>query len=201
MNLTNELQLWVTFQQGNVEAYAELYTIYASQLYSYGTKFSEDTTLVEDAIQDLFCTLWTSRERLSQPTSTKNYLFKSLRTSLFKKLSKKLLALDEDTVLQFHFEIGVDEKLSRAEQLNEIKLEVEKALDKLTSRQREIIYYRFYMNLGFDEIADIMGMQVRATYKLTARALDSMRELMPAGKFFSFLFFFQVQNQALKNIF
>ena len=86
--MANELQVWVAFQHGSVEAYAELYTKYASQLYSYGMKFCDDVALVEDAIHDLFCTIWTSRERLCQPPSIKNYLFKSLRTVLFKKFNK-----------------------------------------------------------------------------------------------------------------
>ena len=109
--------------------------------------------------------------------------------------------VDQENLLHFHFELAVDEKLIQSERLCEIKTEVDKALEKLTSRQREIIYYRFYMNLGFDEIADIMGMQVRATYKLTARALDTMRELMPAGKFLFLFILFDAHKNSFTKIF
>jgi RNA polymerase sigma factor (sigma-70 family) len=180
--MINELQLWTKFQQGSVDAYTELYNSFASPLYSYGMKFTKDATVVEDSIHDLFFTLWTSRERLSQPPSVKNYLFKSLRNNILRKLSKPVFLAGEDQNLDFHFEFAIDEKLRQSEHLLQVQKQIEQALEKLSSRQREIIYYRFYQNLEFDEIADIMNMQVRATYKLTSRALETLRGLLPPGR-------------------
>jgi RNA polymerase sigma factor (sigma-70 family) len=182
--MAHEFELWGGFQQGDTKAYAELYNTFSAQLYSYGMKFTSDKTLVEDSIHDLFCTLWASRERLGQPLSVKNYLFKSLRNFIYKKMNKSTILVDNEQTLDFHFEIAIDQKLAQNEHFLQMKNQVEQALEKLTSRQREIIYYRFYQNLEFDEIADIMNMQVRATYKLTARALDALRELVPAAHAF-----------------
>jgi RNA polymerase sigma factor (sigma-70 family) len=177
--MVNELEIWREFQQGNPDAYKELYKNFASPLYSYGMKFTRDATLVEDAIHDVFCTLWTSRERLSQPTSVKNYLFKSFRNNLYKKINRPTWLVNDEQSLDFRFEWAIDEKLSQNEDLLWAKKQVEQAMGKLTSRQREIIYYRFYLALEFEEIADIMNMQVRATYKLNARALETLRNLIP----------------------
>ncbi|MES2004884.1 MAG: sigma-70 family RNA polymerase sigma factor [Bacteroidota bacterium] len=165
-----------------MDAFTELYNSFATPLYSYGMKFTRDVTIVEDSMHDLFCTLWTSRERLSQPSSVKNYLFKSLRNSILRTLTNPVFLVGDDQKIDFHFELAIDEKLTQKEDLQYIKSQVQQALDKLTSRQREIIYYRFYQNLEFDEIADIMDMQVRATYKLTSRALETLRSLLPADQ-------------------
>lgn len=184
----NEFELWVAFQQGSEEAFARLYQLHSPQLYSYGMKFSADSGMVEDAIHDLFCTLWTSRERLTQPRSVKSYLFKSLRYDLSRKLSRVPMSLQEEVeVLDFHFEQVLDEQFARNEQFLDIKSRVEAALDRLTPRQREVVYYRFYQNMEFDEIADIMNMQVRATYKLTARALDGLRQTLSGSQLVIFL--------------
>ncbi len=179
--MINELQIWTQFQHGSVDAYTELYNSFASPLYSYGMKFTKDVTIVEDSIHDLFCTLWTSRERLSQPSSVKNYLFKSFRNCILRKLSSPVSLVDDDQKLDFRFELAIDEKLIQNEDLLYIKCQIAQALEKLTSRQREIVYYRFYQNLEFDEIADIMNMQVRAAYKLTSRALETLRGLLPGS--------------------
>jgi RNA polymerase sigma factor (sigma-70 family) len=187
--MVKELEIWCEFQSGNVDAYAELYNTFVSQLYSYGMKFTGDVALVEDSIHDLFCTLWDSRERLSKPDSVKNYLYKSLRNSIYRKINALPVLVDDDQALDFHFEFALDEKLTQNEHFQHIKQQIEGALDKLTPRQREIIYYRFYQNMGFDEIADIMNMQVRATYKLTARALDTLRTLLPTTHLFVLFFF------------
>ncbi|MDI3321741.1 RNA polymerase sigma factor [Pinibacter soli] len=186
--MIKEFEIWSEFQSGNGDAYAQLYKSFVSQLYSYGMKFTNDVTLVEDCIQDLFCTLWASKERLSVPGSVKNYLFKSLRNNLYKKINALPVIVEDDHALDFHFELSLDEKLTQNENFQQIKRQIEQALEKLTPRQREIIYYRFYQNMGFDEIADIMNMQVRATYKLTARALETLRMLIPTTHLFVLLF-------------
>ena len=192
--MTNELQLWAAFQRGSVDAYTALYNGFTSQLYSYGMKFTADKAIVEDAIHDLFCNLWTGRERLTQPSFVKNYLFKSLRNILLRKINKKDLVLDnEGKELDFHFELAIDEKLCQNEQIFQIQKEVQQALEKLTSRQREIIYYRFYQNLSFEEIADIMDMQIRATYKLTSRALDNLRQYIHSSNIILLLLLFKVR--------
>jgi RNA polymerase sigma factor (sigma-70 family) len=187
----NEQEWWHEFKQGNTDAYRKLYEHFSTQLYDYGIKFTKDITVVEDAIQDLFYTLWTSKERLSQPPSIKNYLLKSLRTGIYKKLRKANLLINEEYWENFNFELAIDETISQKEHLLQIKKEVEQALESLTSRQREIIYYRFYQNLEFDEIADIMHMQVRATYKLTARALEALRFVISPKNLLSFFLLFR----------
>lgn len=149
--------------------------MFASDLHSYGTKFTKDKALIEDVIHDLFVTLWSSRSRLSQPACVRAYLFKAFRTTLFRKIKQRSLSVSEEAIVNFDFDISIDEKLCRDEQISQIRKEVGFALTKLTPRQRQIIYYRFFKNLEFDQIADIMGMQVRATYKLSARALQNMR--------------------------
>ena len=100
--------------------------------------------------------------------------------------------MGEEQMMDFHFELAVDDKLAQNENTVEVKKHIEKALEKLTARQREIVYYRFYQNLEFDEIADIMGMQVRATYKLTARAMETLRTLIPGRIGISLLVMSQV---------
>src|SRR6476661_632152 len=117
----NELELWSEFQLGNTAAYAELYKAFASLLYSYGLKFTSDVTLVEDCIHDLFCTLWTSRERLSKPLCVKNYLFKSFRNCIYKKANKTTFFLGEEQIMDFHFELAVDDKLAQNENTVEVK--------------------------------------------------------------------------------
>jgi RNA polymerase sigma factor (sigma-70 family) len=189
--MTDELKIWAAFQQGSVEAYTQLYNSFITPLYDYGMKFTRDVAAVEDSIHDLFCTLWVSRQRLRQPASVRNYLFKSMRTTLFRKISRNVVFFSGEQDFQFSFELPVVDRLCQDEQMVEMQNDVHRAMERLTPRQREIIYYRFYQNLDFDEIADIMDMQVRATYKLTSRALGVLRQLVSprtAGAFILFFF-------------
>ncbi len=49
------------------------------------------------------------------------------------------------------------------------------AFTKLSSRQKEVIYLRFYNQLSYEEIADVMSVQVKAIYKLMSRAILVLR--------------------------
>ena len=78
--------LWNSFKQGNWDAYTRLYNDYYSLLNNYGYKFTRNSNLIEDAIHDLFVRLWTTRSNLGNPDSVKNYLYKSLRNTLLRKI-------------------------------------------------------------------------------------------------------------------
>ena len=47
---------WDKIQQGDEEAFRQLYEQYADLLYGYGMKIAGDETLVTEAIQSLFVT-------------------------------------------------------------------------------------------------------------------------------------------------
>jgi RNA polymerase sigma factor (sigma-70 family) len=51
-------------------------------------------------------------------------------------------------------------------------------MNSLSARQKEVIYLRYFEELSYDEIASIMHISVKATYKLSARALDSLRQIL-----------------------
>jgi RNA polymerase sigma factor (sigma-70 family) len=86
MRNEGDLLLWRSFKKGDWDAYSRLYDSYFGLLNNYGYKFTREAELIEDAVHDLFVRLWTSRERLSDPLSVKNYLFKSLRNILLRKM-------------------------------------------------------------------------------------------------------------------
>ncbi|MNR65987.1 RNA polymerase sigma factor [compost metagenome] len=46
----------------------------------------------------------------------------------------------------------------------------------MTARQREIIHLRFFEELPYTDIAEIMGLSTKDTYKLYYRALDSLKK-------------------------
>ncbi len=135
-----ESGLWLRFKSGDKLAFAEMYERYAGVLYNYGFHITREQYIVEDAIQDLFVTLWQSRERLSDTTSIKYYLFRSLRRQIV-KLSGKDSLLDRidqpdfpaDTQQEPSIEIQLMESESEQYQLKVLRA----ALQELSPRQLE----------------------------------------------------------------
>jgi RNA polymerase sigma factor (sigma-70 family) len=176
-----DVLLWRSFKTGDWDAYARLYDSYFGLLNNYGYRFTKETELIEDAVHDLFVRLWTSRERLSVPASVKNYLFKSLRNILLRKMKteEKYTDIDgQEYPVSFSFAYD-NEALKRIEDI-ELQARVKTFVQALPTRQQEIIYLRFYEGLSYDEIADVMSISVNSAYKLLYKALERLQAILGA---------------------
>lgn len=196
MNAGNkdESDLWKLVKKGDRKAFENMYHIYYALLMNYGYRFTRQQPVIEEAVQDLFIKIWKKRGVLSEPVSVKNYIYKSFRRILLrllssplqKSFSKSFEATDHD----FRIQLSHDNDLIQRESLQLSRTRIEAILESLTSRQREVIYLRFFEELEYDEIAKIMDMQVSAVYKLTYRAIDRLRSEF--GACFIFLFCSQI---------
>ncbi|MGC3946142.1 MAG: sigma-70 family RNA polymerase sigma factor [Chryseolinea sp.] len=171
------VRLWGAFKNGDWDAYTSLYHAYFRLLNNYGYKFTRDVNLIEDVIHDLFVNLWANRENLGNPLSVKNYLYKSVRNMLFRKIRNQQRFSDlSETDEYVPFEVSFDQQLILNEDQKRIQDTLTSVLSQLPPRQREIIYLRFYDGLSYEEIADIMGINVSSTYKLLYKALESLQQ-------------------------
>jgi len=185
--LSSEQSLWDGLKKGDVQSLEALYTQYNALLYGYGKKFTTDAHLVQDAIQETFISLWKYRSSIKAGDSFNYYLLRSFRNQLLRLLKERANITYTDENIQFSFEVGFDNHIIAGEEQALLSAQVKEALNQLTARQREIIYFRFFEGLSFEEIAGIMDMQVRATYKLTARALAALKALMDPMIILAFL--------------
>lgn len=176
--MSSEQSLLNGLKSGDVQSLEALYKQYNEQLYGYGKKFTTDTHLVQDAIQETFISLWKYRTSITAGSTFHYYLLKSFRNQLLKIIKERANTTYTDENIDFSFEVGFDKHLIAGEEYALLSKQVKDALDQLTARQREMIYFRFFEGLSFEEIAGIMDMQVRATYKLTARALSALKDIM-----------------------
>jgi RNA polymerase sigma factor (sigma-70 family) len=175
----DEVALWNDFRKGNLEAFNAIYYKYIRLLYNYGSKITPDGSLVEDCIQDLFIELWQKRQILSETTSIKFYLFKSLNRKIVRKSAQeKRLSMKGKLTENYHFEVAFSHEFHLVTmQIDEEQKEnLDKALQTLTPRQKEAIFLKYYEKLSFEEVAVIMAINVKATYKLVTRALDMLRK-------------------------
>jgi len=177
-NEYSDEDLWKLFTQGNRNAYRILYTRYLNELYSYGYKVIPNKETVSDQIQEVFIDLWKYKENLSHVRNFKHYLFRSLRNKIVKSASKNKLYLQEvEREFQEILYVQAFESEWIENQTNTgNKKKLEKALRALSSRQKEVISLLFYQDLSYEEVSNIMGINVRSVYTLAWKALASLRK-------------------------
>ncbi len=176
--LPDETNVWKRFKQGDLAAYEAIYQCYYDQLYNYGRKFTADCFLIEDCIQQLFVDLWKNKARLATPPSVKNYLYKAFRTALFKQLKRAdRTVYDQQKSHTFVASLSTETQLIQSEQQAELYAWLQKALNCLSDHQREAIFLKFYDQLSYQEISEIMQIEVRAAYDLVHKGLTRLRNL------------------------
>ena len=185
-----ESHLWESFIVGDKEAYADLYRIFHPRLFNYGHKFTSDTGLIEDCIQEIFIQFWMNRSKLSDVHDLRSYLYVSFRHRLLKavqqRVNKHINIFPEEDQYIFTVEVSIEQVLIDKEQLYEQHINLNKALEKLTGRQKEAIFFLFYENLSYEEVSRILAISKKATYKLVARALGDLRSIYEQRTVFLF---------------
>lgn len=171
-------QIWNNFRKGDEASFRLIYDGFYTSLLNYGLRFTPNVEIAEDAIQDLYIKLWTNRKNINQTAGVKNYLYKAFRRTLIRKLEQQAVVatgLEEESPV-FDFQLSHEHVLIRQEQLQQTRAVLQQALEAMTSRQREMIYLRFYEDLSYDQIAEMMEITTKGAYKLVYRALDKLRE-------------------------
>lgn len=168
-------QEWNAFRRGDERAYERMFREHYRVLYNYGLKTYNDKEEVKDCIQELFLRLWQSRERLGDCYSVKSYLMASLRRIILRRIKTKHFHADVDNIdpAFTHGTSAEQNKIEEQEERTRIELLAE-VLQKIPDRQKEAIYLRYYGELSFEEISEIMGITTRAVYKLIYKALDNL---------------------------
>lgn len=167
---------WNAFKQGDWDAFTALYGEFYELLNNYGRKFTQDADLIQDVVHDLFVRLWITRTRLATPASVKNYLYKALRSTLFRKIQSlsKFVELDND---QGSFTVNFIPDPSFRQEEQELRNQVIALVNTLPARQQEIIFLRFYEGMSYEEISVIMDINMSSTYKLLYKALDNLQKV------------------------
>jgi RNA polymerase sigma-70 factor (ECF subfamily) len=184
------IRLWESFRKGDKDAFAALFREHYSTLYKFGNKFTSDTELLEDCIQELFVELWQAKSQ-APVLSVKAYLLKSLKYKLLKAFRKngKVLPLQEHG--EVPFELSHENFMISQQESQEKKQMVIEALGKLSHRQKEIIYLKYYQNLSYEEVSEIMNINYQVARNLLYQAIKSLKNLLagPLELFLLFLLF------------
>ncbi|MFT4032171.1 MAG: sigma-70 family RNA polymerase sigma factor [Siphonobacter sp.] len=169
-----EQNLWDRFRAGDADAFSELMKRYFRLLFRYGTRISPDPDFVKDCLQDVFFDLWEHRKTIGQPSAIKPYLLKAIRLRIFREQGK--WARHDEIEEGFQVEFSIETKLIDQQLAAETHEKLERLLNELPKRQKEILYLRFYEELSHEDIARIMTMNRQSVYNLLHESIGKLRK-------------------------
>lgn len=175
-----ETKHWENLKSGDINALQELYNHHISALYKYGMILCRDDDKVKDCIHDMFLSFWSNRSGLTVPSSGKAYLMVSLRRRIFDKGPKSVLETNplEDADIDDKQTADAETQWMISETEEETQQKLEKAMARISDRQREIIHMKYIQQLDYEDIARIMSLNYQSARNLVTRALAALRKEM-----------------------
>lgn len=188
-NIVSDDSLVNDYLSGRCRAFDELLARHQSRLFSYILFMVKDENTANDLFQETFVKVITY---LHEGKYTANGKFYSWMTCIahnvvvdYFRMSKeaKLCVASDDAVLSNTIKWSV-EIVSREEELvfQQILADVSKLMDFLPASQREIVYMKYYQDLTFREISEILDISINTALGRMRYALINMRKLAKKHK-------------------
>ena len=186
------ISLWIQFLDGNENAFSQLYCLFLDDLLTYGRRVGGDNEMVEDLIQDLFLKLYQKKIILEDNTRLRPFLFRALKNLIYNQLLRnaKLQPLP-DYDFAFDLNYTIDEQLSLTQDQG-LSDEIHHILKGLTVRQKEIIYLRFVHEMSFEEISEIMEINIQSARNLLTRSMEKLRKEVSSTTILFFIYMISI---------
>ena len=168
----DENNLTILLQQGDKDAYKQLFIKYYSPLCEYASQYISDDDS-EELVQELMLFLWETRENLVIETSLKSYLFISTKHRCLNAIRKN----------QYHERIHTQiyEKIKDQFEdpdyyfVNELTENIQKAIENLPETYRETFAMSRFGEKTNVQIAEKLGISVKTVEYRISQALKILR--------------------------
>ncbi|MFV0345652.1 MAG: RNA polymerase sigma factor [Bacteroidales bacterium] len=156
-----EKKLIQQLRRGNKKAFKTLFDNYNVRLFQFALKYLKYNEDAEDLVHEVFLTIWEKRSSILSNTSFKAYLF-TIAYNIIKKYFLKR-SRDEKYKQEFATEFllsadSVEDKIDYSSLLEE----VDKIINLLPERRREIFILSRKEGLKNSEIAEQLGLSVQS---------------------------------------
>ncbi|NLR58654.1 RNA polymerase sigma-70 factor [Chitinophaga polysaccharea] len=157
-------------KEGNREAFDVIYLRYWEQLYFYLVKAIKDTEEAEDILQEVFVSLWKRRHNLGNITSLYTYLFSCVRYGGFRYIRQQMKKTTFRQSWGFLFS-EADEVFEQQLEASELLHLVNREIDKLPLKMREVFILSRKEDLSHKEIAHKLNISDKTVKKQINNAL------------------------------
>lgn len=175
--LIDEHELIIRLIDGDEDAFCELYAAYKNRLLYFAMKFVKSRDFAEDIFQDAFTIIWQSRHFINPNASFSSYLYTIVRNRILNQIRN---LEQEDTLKEQILSQAIDYTNDTRENIlaNDLREIIDKALEKLTPRQREIFEMSREAQMSHKEIADALGISVNTVQEHISVSLRTIRAFL-----------------------
>ncbi len=165
---------------GHAPAFRELFNREAAGLIRYATGLLGSREDARDAAQETFFRLWQNRARLDPDTDPARLLYTILRNLARDRLRHRAVEQRPHPQLQAQHVVQAGPLLAdEGEEPDDLQVIIQRALETLSPRQKEIVLLRWRRQLTYDQIGVELGIAASTVSAHMQRAIAQLKVLLP----------------------
>lgn len=171
MEQVSDIVLFQRIRQDDRLALNTLFANYYQQLCRFACSCSLSPEEAEEAVADVFFTLWKNRERLDVHSNLRAYLYKCVRNAALATLR----AVNPEVAYTTEHDLADDVTPQLKLEYDELQHELNRIVDKLPTRCRQIFVMNRFDGLKYKEISVALGLSEKTVEHQMVKALEIVR--------------------------
>lgn len=174
--MDKEIEIWIRkIKKGDKKAFENLFLKFYDPLCKFAWRYLKSSHISEEIVQDVFLSVWESRESLNSGKNIKSYLYQAVRNEALNhikhqdvanKYNKQIEWLNSASIYQIH----------KFEEASEFILAARKAINELPDGAQKIYKLNRKDGLTYKEIAQVLDISPRTVESQMSRTLKKLRE-------------------------
>jgi len=164
-------------------AFRQLFERHFAELYRFVYRYVQSAEAAKDLVHDAFLQLWRQREQVDLGgAGARSFLYtvaryRSLDHLRRRRVEQRWQRQYADPLME---DGGAVPAADPAQEFaaNEIAAAIQRAVDALPRRQREVLLLRWQRQASYDEIAQTLGISPKTVAIHVGRAIQRLRELL-----------------------
>jgi RNA polymerase sigma-70 factor (family 1) len=163
-------------------AFEEIYFRYWKKLYSAAYKRLQSREIAEEVVQDIFTSLWMNRH-IAQIDVLSSYLVTAVKYKVINHLEKEM-SRKKYAESQLHSALSMDNSTEETVLLNELNLALEKEIQKLPPKRKQIFKMSREDHLSIKQVASNLGISEKTAENQLGKALKELKLNLKHFNFF-----------------
>jgi len=172
---SRDYELVIGLRNNDPDAFKSLYSKYHAKVYNFCLKLISNREEAKDIVQQVFIAIWEQRFQVQEDKPFEGYIFSIARHLVYHAFKKQLLQYDAYEQIKNN-DINALDITSEEISYNEVQSVLEKIIEKLPEKRKEIFRLHRFEGLSYHEIAKHLSISENTVDTQIRKGLQFIRE-------------------------
>lgn len=175
---TSDEELVILVQKDNNKAFEELINRYEKPLLRYSLRLIKDYDAVEDIVQDTFISVYKNINSFDPKRKFSSWIYRITHNKTVNEIRKHSRISNLNEEIKIENENNEHKKTEKKLDEKNISKTIQKEIDKLSLKYKEVIILRYMQEKSYEEISDILQIPRNTVGTRMKRGLERLRNEM-----------------------